>query len=146
MQFSGFFQSDESDAPFIMAHLRIVEKDVKENIPFMIDTGHSDTTLSLKDLTDLNLDVADLKKEDGRAYTATDYADVYSLENCELIFADKDDRLKLNFEKIFVIKSENPENEKIAFNSPSILGRNALYLFSLFMERKNSKILLDYDG
>ncbi|MBI3841573.1 MAG: hypothetical protein HY295_00220 [Thaumarchaeota archaeon] len=146
MQFSGFFQSDVNDAPFMMAHLKDGKGSFRENIAFMIDTGLSDTSLSLKDLMDLGLDVDNLKKEEGDAYTATDSADVYSLEKLVLIFmSDKGEQLKLNFPKIFVSKSRNHENEKIAFNSPSLLGRNALYLFSLFMDRKNDKIILEFD-
>lgn len=146
MQLSGFFQNDVDNAPYVMAHLKVGNSTSRENISFMIDTGNSHTSLSLKDLKELGVDISDLTKEEGDAYTATDSTDVYSLQNAVLIFTStKGNQLKLNFPKIYVMKGRNKGNEKIAFNAPSLLGRNALYLFSLLVEKKNDKIILDFD-
>lgn len=146
MQFSGFFQSELGDAPYVMAHLKVGDTTYRENIPFMIDTGSSDTSLSMKDLHEIGLDIKNLKKETGEAYTATDKADVYSLEKAILVFVSSSGRqLKLTFDKIYVMKSKNPKNNHVSFNAPSLLGRNAIYKFSLLVDKRKDKIDLDFD-
>ena len=106
MQFSGFFQSDVGDAPYVMAHLKVGDSIYRENIPFMIDTGNSHTSLSLKDLREANLDIKNLTKEDSEAYTVTDTANVYSLKGAALVFVSENEKqLKLTFNKIYVAKS-----------------------------------------
>jgi len=128
-----------------MAHLR-VGTTYRENIPFMIDTGHSHTSLSLKDLHEAGLDIKNLRKEDGDAYTATDAVDLYSLKDAELVFVStKGDQIEVNFDKIFVTKSKNPKSEHVSYNAPSLLGRNAIYKFSLLVDKKKQKINLDLD-
>jgi carboxylesterase type B len=146
MHFSGFFQSELGDAPYIMAHLRVGESTYRENIPFMIDTGHSHTSLSLKDLHEAGLNMKNLTKENSDAYTATDVVDLYSLKNAELVFVSaKGDQIEINFDRIFVTKSKNPKNEHVSYNAPSLLGRNAIYMFSLLVDKKKQKINLDFD-
>lgn len=139
----------EFDAPYVRALFICSELNLREHIEFLIDSGASRTTIMDNDAVMLGIDPEQLEKSTEGTTGIGGVVDTYIIPMVTLIFRTSTGIHEEVFDRIFTLK-HNPRNkreEQRIKRIPSLLGRDFINKYSLFLNKKKDVVLIsDEDG
>ncbi len=140
----GFFREEIGfSRPFIIAKLFFPNLNIEETAEFLVDTGADVTMLSEKDALRIGLNYKKLEKAKKDSGGIGGKAETYIIE---VIIKIEPDFIRRT--KILTIRNKLPkdiskeETKKLHQRIPSLLGRDIIGEFGLFMHERTKRILL----
>jgi len=134
----------EFDAPYVRVLFICPELNLKEYVEFLIDSGASKTTIMDNDTIRLGVDYDRLEKSKEGTTGIGGVVDTYIIPKAALIFKISTGIHEENFDRVFALKHK-PRNEKEEDRIkriPSLLGRDFLNKYSLFLNRKKDVVTI----
>jgi hypothetical protein len=132
----GYFEPDRPrKRPFVEARLDIPDLSISANLAFMVDTGADVTTLGTVDTLFLNIDRNRLPPSGRMVGVGGRIATAHI--NASLAFED----LRLPI-LLRILTPWSRRQQQAVLGLPSVLGRDVLRHFALFMEERTGRVLL----
>lgn len=132
------------DAPYVAVHLICEELSISKEVEFLIDTGASATNILDNDAIRLRIDHSKLRKAGTNAMGIGGEVTTYILPQAKLVFKEEEGPHELLLDRIFVLEHEveDPGTRERIKNIPSLLGRDVINRFKLFLDGENDQVLL----
>ena len=148
MKFSGYFSRRfEPPAPFIRVLLVTEELGVRRFVDFLIDTGASVTILLDRDLERLRLDLRRLRRAERDVGGIGGFINTYQIDKAHLYLRAEDGKLHKEILRLHVGMHNLTKLPKAAramvMAMPSLLGRDMIYRFKLFLNQPENKLYLE---
>jgi predicted aspartyl protease len=132
----GFFHEEGGRRrPFITAHLAIPSQSASGDVEFLVDTGADSTVLAPADAIFLGLDVARFRR--GTPSTGVGGTIGTAFTDATLTLDDLTYDLPLRL----LVPTTRAQGRAL-FRLPSLLGRDFLSHFALFMEERSRRVIL----
>lgn len=142
MRIEGYF--GRFGAPYIETAFICEKFGIKKSIKFLVDSGASRTIISENDAIRMGIDYSKLEKLEEGMTGVGGIADAYLLKNVELVFLTKKEIYIEKMDDILVIKHEIKDKlmeERMKW-IPSLLGRDILDKFTIFINKKKEIVLI----
>ncbi|ODS41107.1 MAG: hypothetical protein A7315_07010 [Candidatus Altiarchaeales archaeon WOR_SM1_79] len=142
----GYFKEGGFYHPFVSAEISFPELNTTDYIWFLVDTGADRTAISEKDVSRLRIGYDKLKKTNKDLCGIGGSVETYETEAIIKLSAEHIDRINILVMKN-KIPDEIPQKEKerlrvLYQGIPSLLGRDILDEFGIFIHRKTNRILV----
>jgi len=141
-----YFKEGEFYRPYVSVEISFPELRVTDYIWFLVDTGADKTAISEKDVLRLGIDYNKLQKADKDLGGIGGSVDTYETEAVIKLSKDHVDRINVLVMKNKIpdeIQGEERGKWKILHQKiPSLLGRDILDEFGVFIHRKTNRLLI----
>lgn len=134
----------EFDAPYVRALLICPELNLREHIEFLIDSGAGRTTILDNDAIRLGIYHNQLERSKEGTTGIGGVVDTYLISQVTMIFRTLTGIHEECFDRFFILKHKprnEMEEEKIK-RIPSLLGRDFLNKYGLFLNRKKDVVII----
>lgn len=143
----GFYKEELGFArPYVLAKIIFPKFDISEHLEFLVDSGADSTMISERDAMRIGLDYTKLEKSKKDVGGIGGKAETYVAEVIIKIQRDFVERVKVLVIKHLIPEDMKEEERKELVNLyrriPSILGRDIIDNFGLFMHKRTHRILL----
>lgn len=134
----------EFDAPYLRALFICPELNLREYIEFLIDSGASRTTIMDNDAVRMGIDHDQLEKSVEGTIGIGGVVDTYIIPMVTLIFRTSTGIHEEGFDRVFTLKHKprNKREEKRIRRIPSLLGRDFINKYSLFLNKKKGVVII----
>lgn len=121
--------------PYVVARLTIAVANAARDVHFLIDTGADSTVVAPRDAIALELDPRTMPQ--GLPSVGIGGATPTAYANATLALADRTYGLVIR-----ILAPANPTQRRLLSAVPSLLGRDMLSHFALFLEERTGRVLL----
>jgi len=141
----GYFKQEDRN-PYLAIEVMIPEFSISQRVRFLIDTGASTNIINQGDALRLGLDFSRLKKSKIKIGGIGGFAETYEIE-ATLLSKVKPIYSGVIYILEHQIPAELPEEEQQKMkrwflSQSSLLGKNIIYDYALFVHYLNEKIIL----
>lgn len=141
-----YFKEGEFYRPYVSVEVSFPELRVTDYIWFLVDTGADKTAISEKDVLRLGIDYKKIHKADKDLGGIGGSVETYETEVVIKLSKEHIDRINVLVMKNKIpneIQKEEREKWKILYQKiPSLLGRDILDEFGVFIHRKTNRLLI----
>lgn len=135
---------EKFDAPYVRALFICSELNFREHIEFLIDSGASRTTILDNDAIRLGINYDRLERYKEGTTGIGGVVDTYIIPQATIIFRTSTGIHEESFDMVFTLKHKprNEREEERIKRIPSLLGRDFLNKYSLFLNRKKALVII----
>lgn len=135
----------EFDAPYVKVLFICSKLNLREYIEFLIDTGASRTTIMDNDAIRLGIDYDKLEKSKQGTAGIGGVVDTYIIPEAILMLRTASGIHEERFDRIFTLKHKprDAREENRIKRIPSLLGRDFLNKYSLFLNREKDVVMIE---
>lgn len=141
----GYFKQKDRN-PYLAVEVILPEFSISQRVRFLVDTGASTTIINEGDALRLGLNFSKLKKADIKIGGIGGFAETYEADGILLSEVKPIYSGAIYFLKHHILseisEDEQQKMKKWFLSQPSLLGKNIIYEYSLFMHYLSEKMLL----